>query len=229
MKAADVMCTNVITIHPDASIMAIAQTLLDHRISAVPVVDDDGFLCGILSEGDLIHRTETGTERHRAWWLEFFVGKDVLAREFVKSHGRKAADLMTRTVVTVNPNTPLGELAALLDKHRIKRVPVVEGGKIVGIVSRADLVRAVMKLAVETKNANSVSDSELRANILGQLQSQPWWSNKANIIVEDGNVELWGAFDSQAIIEAIDVAVAETPGVRNISNNLTVEFRLSAQ
>ena len=230
MNAADVMVTKVITVSPDTSVATIAETLLANRISAVPVVDEkSGALLGIVSEGDLIHRVETGTEQHRAWWLEFFSGKEALAREFVKSHARKAADVMTRTVVTVNPDTPLGELAWLLDKHRIKRVPVVKGGKIVGIVSRANLIQALVTLGTGIKPSASANDSALRANLLSQLQSKAWWTNNINIIVKDGVVELWGFVDSPAVRDAIRVAAEVTPGVRLVSNNLTVETRPSAQ
>jgi CBS domain-containing protein len=223
------MVSKVITVRPDASVATIAETLLANRISAVPVVDDSSALLGIVSEGDLIHRVETGTEQPRAWWLEFFIGKDALAREFIKSHGRKAADVMTRPVITVKPDTPLGELASLLEKHRIKRVPVVKNGKIVGIVSRANLVQALVTLGTGTKPSASVNDSILRGNLLGQLRLQPWWTNTVNIIVKDGIVELWGFVDSQAAREAIRIAVEETPGVRQVSDNLTIEIRLSAQ
>lgn len=230
MNAADVMVTKVITVSPDTSVATIAETLLANRISAVPVVDEkSGALLGIVSEGDLIHRVETGTEQHRAWWLEFFSGKEALAREFVKSHARKAADVMTRTVVTVNPDTPLGELASLLDKHQIKRVPVVKGGKIVGIVSRANLIQALVTLGTGIKPSASANDFALRANLLSQLQSKAWWTNNINIIVKDGVVELWGFADFPAVRDAIRVAAEVTPGVRLVSNNLTVETRPSAQ
>jgi len=172
---------------------------------------------------------ETGTEQPRAWWLEFFIGKEALAREFIKSHGRKAADVMTRPVITVKPDTPLGELASLIEKHRIKRVPVVKGGKIVGIVSRANLVQALVTLGTGIKPSASANDSILRGNLLGRLRLQPWWTNSINVIVKDGIVELWGYVDSQAARDAIRIAVEETPGVRRVSNNLTIEIRLSAQ
>ena len=230
MNAADVMITKVITVSPDTSVATIAETLLANRISAVPVIDEkSGALLGIVSEGDLIHRVETDTEQHRAWWLEIFAGKEALAREFVKSHARKAADVMTRPVVTVNPDTPLGELASLLDKHRIKRVPVVKDGKIVGIVSRANLIQALVTLGTGIKPSVSANDSALRANLLSQLQSKAWWTNNINIIVKDGVVELWGFVDSPAARDAIRVAAEVTPGVRQVSNNLTIETRPSAQ
>jgi CBS domain-containing protein len=229
MNAADVMVSKVIAVRPDTLVVTIAETLLANRISAVPVIDESGALLGIVSEGDLIHRVETGTEQHRAWWLEFFVGKEALAREFVKSHSRKAADVMTRPVITVDPNTPLAELASLLEKHRIKRVPVVKDEKIVGIVSRANLVQALVTLGTGVEPSASANDSVLRDNLLDQLRSKAWWRNSINITVKDGNVELWGFVDSQAAKDAIRVAVEVTPGVRQVTNNLAIETRPSAQ
>jgi len=229
MNAADVMVSKVITVRPDTSVVTVAETLLANRISAVPVVDDSSVLLGIVSEGDLIHRVEAGTERHRAWWLEFFIGKETLAREFVKAHSRKAADVMTRPVITVKPDTPLGELASLLEKHRIKRVPVVKDGKIVGIVSRANLVQALVTLGTGIKSSALADDSTLRDNLLGQLRSKAWWTNSISLIVKDGNVELWGFVGSQDAKDAIRVAVEVTPGVHQVSNNLVIETRPSTQ
>jgi CBS domain-containing protein len=230
MNAADVMVSKVITVGPNTSVVTIAETLLANRISAVPVVDEkSSALLGIVSEGDLIYRVETGTEQHRAWWLEFFVGKEVLAREFVKSHAQKAADVMTRPVITVKPDTPLAEVASLFEKHQIKRVPVVKEGKIVGIVSRANLVQALVILGTGIKESASVNDSILRDNLLGQLRSKAWWTNSVNVIVKDGIVELVGFVDCQATRDAIRIAAEITPGVRQVSNNLTIESRPSAQ
>jgi CBS-domain-containing membrane protein len=224
MNAADVMVSNVISVRPDASVEKIAETLLANRISAVPVVDDAGVPVGIVSEGDLIHRVEAGTERHRSWWLEILVGKEILAREFVKSHARKAADVMTRAVVTVRAETSLGDIASVLDKHQIKRVPVVDNaGKIIGIVSRANLVQALVKLN-KAASDSAVEDSVLQGNILAQLRAKPWAdASNLNVIVNNGKVELWGVVDSEAEKDAIRVAVEVTPGVREVSNRLVVE------
>lgn len=230
MIAADVMVCNVITVRADTSVEKIAETLLANRISAVPVVNEAGGLVGIVSEGDLIHRVEAGTERHRSWWLELLTGKEILAREFVKSHARKAADVMTRPVITVKPGTPLGELASLLEKHRIKRVPVVNDGKIVGIVSRANLVQALVRIGNEAAPAASVEDSTLYDNILAQLRSTSWADpSNISVVVNNGTVELWGIVDSEIEKNAIRVAVEVTPGVRQVSNRLVVEHMLTAQ
>jgi CBS domain-containing protein len=230
MIAADVMVSNVITVRPDTSVEKIAETLLANRISAVPVVNEAGGLVGIVSEGDLIHRVEAGTERHRSWWLELLTGKEILAREFVKSHARKAADVMTRPVITVKPSTPLGELASLLEKHRIKRVPVVNDGKIVGIVSRANLVQALVRIGNEAAPAASVEDSTLYDNILAQLRSTSWAdASNISVVVNNGTVELWGIVDSEIEKNAIRVAVEVTPGVRQVSNRLVVEHMPTAE
>ena len=221
MNAADVMVSNVIAVHADSSVMAIAEILLENRISAVPVVDASGAPIGIVSEGDLIRRVETGTERRRSWWLEFLTGKETLAREFVKSHARKATDVMTQPVISVSPQTPLGEVAALMEKHRIKRVPVIDGFKLVGIVSRANLVQALARQG-GAASSGGVKDTTLRDGLLDVLRTKSWWTNKVNIVVRDGKVELWGVVDSEAEKSAIRVAVEVTPGVRAVEDNLTV-------
>jgi len=227
MNAADVMTSNVISVRADASVGEIAEILLTNRISGVPVVDDAGDLIGIVSEGDLIHRVEVGTERRRSWWLELLSSKQILAHEFIKAHARKAADLMTRHVITVRPDTPLSDLASLLDKHGIKRVPVTENGKLVGIVSRANLVQALFKTRQDTVAEKAVTDSALRDKILAQLKFEPWWPGDVNIIVRDGAVELWGIVESQVENDAIRVAIEEISGVRSISNHISTSQRIS--
>ena len=229
MKAADVMATNVITVRLDTPVATIAEVLLANRISAVPVVNDKDVLVGIVSEGDLIHRVEAGTERHRSWWLELLTGKETLAHEFVMSHARKAADVMTRPVISVQPDTPLGDIASLLEKHRIKRVPVASNGKIVGIVSRANLIQALVNLN-RAKTEASVDDLTLHGNILEQLRSKPWVDpSTISILVNNGSVELWGIVDSETEKNAIRVAVEVTPGVRQVANKLVVKHLMNVE
>ncbi len=230
MKAADVMVTDVITVHMDTPVAKIAEVLLANRISAVPVVNDKGAIVGIVSEGDLIHRVEAGTERHRSWWLELLTGKETLAQEFVKSHARKAADVMTHAVVSVKPDTPLGDIASLLEKHGIKRVPVVNNGKIAGIVSRANLVQALVGLGQAKTSGASVDDATLHSNILAQLRSKSWLDpSTINVVVNSGTVELWGIVDSVAEKNAVRVAVEVTPGVRQVMDKLVIEHRMNAE
>jgi CBS domain-containing protein len=137
MKASDVMVTEVITVKPDSDVAEVAAVLLANRISAAPVVDDAGTLVGMISEGDLLRRGETGTGHDRSWWLRLLMGREILAAEFLKEHSRKVADLMTRQIVSAEPDMSVAEIATLLERHGIKRVPIVQNGKVVGIVSRA--------------------------------------------------------------------------------------------
>lgn len=219
MLARDIMTTRVTTVTPDTPVPEIAQTLLQQRISAVPVVAPDGRLVGIVSEGDLMRRVETGTERSRSWWLKLVVGSAELAREYVKAHGMLAGDVMTPEVVSVSPDTPLDEIAALLERRRIKRVPVVEGGRLVGIVSRADLLRGLA--ARKAAAAPTPDDRTIRARLLEKLGAAAWaTTGSINVIVTDGVVHLWGWVSSQDERRAMLVAAREVPGVRGVEDHL---------
>jgi CBS domain-containing protein len=221
MKAADVMVTDVITVGPDASVHDVAEILLRHRISAVPVVAD-GRIVGIVSEGDLMRRAEVKTERRRARWLDYLTPKEVLAAEFVKSHARKVADVMTRAVVTADPDTPLREIASLFEKNGIKRVPIVRDDKLVGILSRANLLQA---LASRKGNGAppAPDDTVIREKVEEDLKSKPWARPLlVNVIVQDGTVDLWGMVDSEAAKQAVRVLAELTPGVRAVNDNLMV-------
>jgi CBS domain-containing protein len=223
MKASDVMVTNVITVGPDACVQDVAGILLDCRISAVPVVESNGKLLGIVSEGDLMRRVEAGTGRTRPWWLALLTGKEMLATEFVKEHSRKVADVMTREVVTAGPDTPLSTIANLLEKNAIKRVPIVEAGKVVGIVSRANLLQALASSHKHTEVPTPINDAKIREKVLTQLSAEPWTRpSLINVIVQDGTVELWGIVDSASEKKAVRVATEVTPGVRAVNDNLII-------
>jgi CBS domain-containing protein len=174
VKAADVMVSNVITVGVDASIGEVAATLLNNHISGAPVVDEKGELVGIVSEGDLMRRPEIGTSKRHSWWLELVSNKWASATEYIKSHSRKVADVMTRDVITAKPDTPLGDIAAMLERNRIKRVPIVEGGKLVGIVSRANILQALASATKKLTSLASLDDTELRKKVLSRLASEPW-------------------------------------------------------
>jgi CBS domain-containing protein len=228
MKARDVMVSPVITANVRASVKDVAKVLLDHRISAVPVLDDDGRLAGIVSEGDLLHRTESGTERHRSWWLQALTGSGTLAEEFVKAHAHRVADVMTTDVITASPDTPLHEIAALLEKNMIKRVPIVDaGGHVVGIVSRANLIQAVA--AGRREFERPVSDEALRERLMTELGKHAWAHTiLLNATVSDGVVDLWGMTDSGTEKKALRVAAEAVPGVRAVKDNLLVRREVSA-
>jgi CBS-domain-containing membrane protein len=224
MKASDVMVSNVITVRPDTPVSDIAAILLKHRISAVPVLNSDGSLAGIVSEADLLHRVETGTERPHPWWRDFLDEKAALAREFLKSHAVRAADVMTRHVVTAAPDMPLDELTSLLDKHRIKRVPIIRNGRLVGIVSRADLIQALMTSRAGARPAQEVDDSTLRDRVVNELKTKLWASaSRINVVVQDGTVELWGGVESNDEKRALRVAAELTPGVRAVADHVAVD------
>jgi CBS domain-containing protein len=172
MKARDVMVSPVITVKPYSSIKEVAQLFMERRISAVPVVNDQSKVVGIVSEGDLLRRSEAGTERKRSSWLLLLTGNDTLAAEYVKAHARKVADVMTRDVITATPDTPLHEIASILEKNSIKRVPIVTDGQLVGLVSRANLIQAVASVRQELQIP--VSDATIRDHLLSHLRAQPW-------------------------------------------------------
>jgi len=224
VQASDVMVSNVITVGPNDSVQDIARLLLANRISAVPVLDDNSALIGIVSEGDLIHRVEAGTERRRSWWLDLLGDKGSLARDFLKSHATRAADIMTAPVITANPDMPLGEIASLLEKHKIKRVPIVHEGKVVGIVSRANLIQALAVWHKGTASKTKVDDSILRDRVFAELRSKLSASvSHINVIVHDGTVELWGGVDSLEEKRALRVAAELVPGVQAVIDHVAIE------
>lgn len=222
MHAADVMVTEVITVTPETTVTEVADLLLQNRISGVPVIDD-GRLVGIISEGDLIRRAEANTQRRRSWWLEMLVGGDTLASEYVKSHGRKAADIMTRDVVTATEDTPLSEIADLLERHHIKRVPILRSGALVGIISRANLLQALASMRGKAE-PSAKDDQSIREQVLARIRAAPWgkpWG--INVTVRNGVVDLWGGVLSQEQKDAFRVAAEGTPGVREVKDNLIVQ------
>jgi CBS domain-containing protein len=219
MKARDVMVSPVITVKPTASVKDVAKLFLEHRISAVPVVDDQGKLAGIVSEGDLLHRAEAGTQRHRPWWLLVLTRDDALAVDYVKEHARTVADVMTKEVITAGPDTPLHEIAAALEKYAVKRLPIVKDGQLVGIVSRANLIQAV---ASDRKKLEiAPSDAAIREKLLAHLNAQRWaHTGLINATVTDGVVDLWGISNSEAEHKAIRVAAETIPGVVAVNDHL---------
>lgn len=223
MKAADVMVTDVITVGPGACVQDVAHILLTHRISGVPVVDENGDLTGIVSEGDLMRRAEAHTGRRRSWWLALLTHADVLATEYVKEHSRKVSDVMTRQVITASPDTPVQEIADLLEKNAIKRVPIVQDGKVVGVVSRANLLQALASVRKILEGGAAPHDEAIRENVLARLKGEPWTQPLLiNVIVHDGNVDLWGIVKSQSEKKAVKVAAEVTPGVRAVNDNLII-------
>jgi CBS domain-containing protein len=221
MQARDVMTAPVVTVRPDTRVEEIAQLLLERRISGVPVVDDRGALVGIVTEGDLMRRPEIGTERHRGWWLRFFGDERARAEEYARAHGSRAEQVMTRNVVSVSDETSVAEIARLLEEHHIKRVPVIRDGRVVGIVSRANLLHGLAAQHDPTPPARPMDDRSIREAALQALERDGWTAHsRLNLIVRNGVVELWGLVDSDEARRAIRVAVENVPGVTAVKDNL---------
>jgi CBS domain-containing protein len=219
MRAIDVMVRNVITVRPDTDVADAIKLLAQHDVSGLPVVGADGRLVGMLSEADLIHRVEIGTQTQRPAWLESLTGASTLAGEFAKSHGKKVSEVMTEGAVAVGEETPLGEIAALFEKKRIKRVPVVHDGKLVGIVSRSNLIQALASAISHAEPAHTDTDRRLRREVLSRLAAQKWTEfGDRNVTVNDGVVHLWGLVGSAEEHKALLALAEGVPGVARVAD-----------
>jgi CBS domain-containing protein len=220
MKASDIMTSPVITVGPDTAVRHIAGLLFKHRVSAVPVLKN-GKLVGIVSEADLLHRHEIGTEgtaRSSSWWLQL-LSADRSVAEYVKSHAARARDIMTKDVVSVTPDTPVAKIAKLLEKRGVKRVPVLQGGRLVGIVSRSNLVQALAAKG-RAMNVGGTGDGAIRTRLCAELERQSWWRDSAsNVIVADGVVHYFGTVNSEDQRQAARVAAENVPGVRAVEDH----------
>jgi CBS-domain-containing membrane protein len=194
--------------------------MLQHRISGLPVVDSDGYVVGIVTEGDFLRRADTGTQRKRTRWVEFLVGPGRLAEEYVRSSSRRIEDVMTRSVHTISEDTPLSDAVDLMERHRIKRLPVLRDDKLVGIVSRANLLHALASLAQEVKSTPG-DDEAIRECLLAELDQQSWAPlGQINVIVRNGIVELWGTLLDERKRRALIVAAENVRGVKSVRDHL---------
>lgn len=220
MKAKDVMTSTVISVQPNATILQAARQMLQHHISGLPVITQSGEIVGILSEGDFLRRREIATERRHSRWLEFLMGPGKLAVEYAHSHGRKVAEVMTTEVHTVTEDTTLEDIVELMERRRIKRVPVMRGKEVVGMVTRSNLMRAMVSLArAEQKPAND--DATIRETLLAEMQKESWApAAMVNVVVRDGIVELWGVVIDERQREALKVAAENIPGVRAVKDHM---------
>lgn len=220
MRAEEVMTRRVVSISPDASIWEAACLMLENNISGVPVVDGDGNLVGIVTEGDCLRRAETGTEHKRPRWLEFLMAPSQLAGEYVHAHGRKVAEVMTRDVATATEDTPLDDIVHLMESRRIKRVPVLRGRAVIGIVSRANLLHAMASLVVAAPPIAN-DDRAIRNQVLSELDKQAWAPrNCIDVTVKDGVVDLWGVVLAANQREAAIVAAENVAGVKAARSHL---------
>jgi CBS domain-containing protein len=221
MKASDVMSSRVVSIAPEATVLEAIELMLENRISGLPVIDRAGALVGIVTEGDFLRRAETGTERKRPRWLEFLLGPNSLAKDYVRSHGRKVEEVMTRELITASEDMPLAEVVRIMERKRVKRLPVMRGREIVGIVSRANLLHA---LATMSRNLPDLakSDAEIRQRVMDEVEKQPWTPIALiDIIVKDGVVELWGSITEAQQGDALKVCAENVPGVKAVVSHLS--------
>jgi len=220
MKAADVMTPDPVSISPDASITEAIGVMLERKFSGLPVVDARGSLVGIVTEGDLLRRTETGTQRKRPRWIEFVLGPGRLATEYVQTTGRKVEDVMTPEVQTVTEEAPLDKIVHLMERHQINRLLVVRENKVVGIVTRANLLHALASVAAEAK-PGLATDTAIRERLYAELKAQPWAPvGLINVVVRNGVVHLSGTLFDERHRGAIRVAAERIPGVKAIDDHL---------
>ena len=219
MKASDVMTRNVLTVGRETSVADAIRVMLDKNVSGLPVLDN-GKIVGIVTEGDLLRRSETGTAKHRPRWLEILMGPGRMAGEYVRTHGRKVEAIMTTDLVSVAGDTPLDEVVGLMERRRIKRVPVIEGDVLVGIVSRLDLLRALLR-TIEGQHSEDRGDDDIREQILAELAKAAWGPRDGlSISVKDGVVDLNGVILEEKEREALRVVAENVPGVRAVEDHL---------
>ena len=220
MKAMDVMTRTIISVGPNATVLQAARLMLQHHISGLPVINEAGQLVGILSESDFLRRRETDTQRQRPRWLEFLMGPGRIADDYTHSHGTKVSEVMTAEVRTVGEDASLEKVVELMERHRIKRVPVVRGREVVGIISRANIMHGMVSLA-RVEPPAGLDDATIRDRLVAEMKREEWApSGTANVVVRNGVVDLWGVIVDERQREALKVAAENTPGVKAVKDHL---------
>jgi CBS domain-containing protein len=219
MRAHQIMTRSVISVNPDTTIVEAANIMLKRHVSGLPVVDETGKLVGVVSEGDFIRRSEIGTQRKRGRWLRFILGPGKSASDFVHEHGRKVSEVMTPSPLTITEDTALAEIVELMERNNVKRLPVVRGDKVVGIVSRANLLQAVAGLARQVPDPTS-DDDHIRNRIIDALEKTDWCPFGLNVIVRDGIVHLSGVITEERSRQAAVVAAENVDGVKKVHDHL---------
>ncbi|HLG85546.1 MAG TPA: CBS domain-containing protein [Bradyrhizobium sp.] len=223
MLAHQIMSRHVVTVGVDASVADAIAIMLGHHVSGLPVVDAAGRLVGIVSEGDFLHRAEIDTERKRGRWLSFFAGTDRLALDFARSHGRRVGEVMTRNPLTIGEDTPLADIVDIMETHKVKRLPVMRGDSLVGMVTRTDFLPAVARLARRTVSKGAAPDDDrIRELVIAAMADAPWRPCAMNVDVQDGIVSLRGSVRSDKARQAAIVAAENVPGVSKVKDDLTI-------
>jgi CBS domain-containing protein len=219
MRAHQIMTRPVITVTPETTIVEAANTMLQRHVSGLPVVDAAGTLVGIISEGDFIRRSEIGTERKRGRFMKFILGSGKEATDFVHEHGRKIAEIMTPDPLTIDEDTDLEKIVELMEKNGVKRLPVMRGAKLVGIVSRSNLLQAVASLAREIPDPTA-DDDHIRNRIIDTLQKNDWCPFGLSVVVRDGIVHLSGVITEERSRQAAIVGAENVAGVKKVHDHL---------
>jgi len=219
MRAHQIMTRSVITIAPDAAVLEAAKTMLQHHVSGLPVVDAAGQLVGIVSEGDFIRRSEIGTQRKRGRWLKFLLGAGLTATDYVHEHGRKVSEVMTTDPITVVEDATLEQIVTSMETNGVKRLPVMRGDKLVGIVSRANLLQAVASLTRDIPDPTA-DDDHIRSRIIAAIEKNDWSPFGLNVIVRDGIVHLSGVITDESSRQAAMVATENIAGVKKVHDHL---------
>jgi len=219
VQVKDVMTRNVISVEADEPILKAARLMLQNKIRGLPVIDATGMLVGVVTEGDFLRRGEIGTQRHRPKWLEFVVGPGRMAAEYVRTSGRKVGEIMTPDPLSVTEDDSLETVVEQMERHRVKRLPVIRSGQMVGIVSRANLMHALVSLARDDTQPAAGNDLAIRDRILASLGEQRW-ATRVNVVVKNGIAELWGAIMDDRERQALIVAAENISGVKKVHDHL---------
>jgi CBS domain-containing protein len=219
MRAHQIMTRKVISVAPETRVVEAATLMLQHRVSGLPVTDETGAVVGVISEGDFLRRSELGTPRKRGRLLTFFLGYGGSADDYVRDHGRKVSEVMTAPPITIGENTPLADVVALMERNNIKRIPVVRDGKLVGIVSRSNLLQAVASLAREVADPTA-DDDHIRQRIIDEIEKNDWCPIGLSVIVRNGIVHLSGTITDERSRQAAIVAAENVQGVVKVHDHL---------
>ena len=223
MKAHDIMTRKVVCVNRETPVPEIAELLLNNHISGVPVVDEKMHVVGIVSEGDLLRRVELGTEKHRGRLASFFTSVSRSAEEFARARGLRAEDVMTEAVFSIPPDMSLMEIVDVLEKRGVKRLPVVTNNRLVGIVTRANLVRALVALPRAKDKPGASNDVAIKAQLIDELNKHPWGHRPASdVVVTDGVVHFWGLCGSTSEFKALRVCAEAVPGVKSVVDHMIV-------
>lgn len=222
MNVGDIMTVGAATVSPKTMIAEAARLMLEHHISGVPVVDENGGLVGMVTEKDILRRTEIGTEQGHPHWLEIVMSATTLADEYVRANARTVEDVMSRDVISISPETSLADVVALMEKHGFRRLPVIEGGKVTGIVARSNFLRAFVRRSEGTP-PSTADDLEIRSRIVEEIQKHGWVpTSTIEVLVTDGAVELKGAVIDERIRDALRVVAENATGVKSVEDHIQV-------